>query len=277
MIRAPGGWYTMHTAWYAKKHSIPRKYNLPFTLKPSFHAHDRPLLSSRGLIAGDVFRMTQACSDSDVFFVSLQQRFAYWTDEVLMSIKYAVNQLADTLARNMRWLILRFNWHDEPAALAAADTFFIRLMLSVHPMVGLVTDSVYTATQGYNKLIASLLQHHGLQRCQYQQASPDFALEFRSPLSAYCRTVRSMFERHLLSTADSDLDAEHPDYTAQKRSLEKAICGTSLSLRPPVYPPLATSWVSRATKGLMHKSLKRHRSDSAFLLSLDVAADEACD
>ena len=277
MVRAPGGWYTMHTAWYAKKHSIPRKYNLSFTLKPSFHAHDRPRLSSRGLIAGDVFRMTQACSDSDVFFVSLQQRFAYWTDEVLMSIKYAVNQLVDTLARHMRWLILRFNWHDEPAALAAADTFFTRLMLFVHPMVGLVTDSVYTATQGYNKLIASLLQHHGLQRCQYQQASPDFALEFRSPFSAYCRTVRSMFERHLLSTADSDLDAEHPDYTAQKRSLEKARSGPSLSLRPPVYPPLATSWVSRATKGLMHKSLKRPRSDSAFLLSLDVAADEACD
>ena len=112
----------------------------------------------------------------------------------------------------MRWLILRFGWHDEPAALAAADTFFKRLTLLIHPMVGLVADSVDTATRGHNKLIASLLQHHGLQRCQYLTASPDFALEFRSPFSAYCRAVRSMFERHLLSTADSDLDAEHPDY-----------------------------------------------------------------
>ena len=131
-----------------------------------------------------------------------------------MCIQYAVNQLVDTLTRHMRWLILRFNWHDEPAALAAADTFFKRLMLFVHPMVGLVTNSVDTATRGHNKLIASLLQHHGLQRCQYQQCSPDFALEFHSPFSTYCRTVRSMFELHLLTTADFDLDAEHPDYTA---------------------------------------------------------------
>ena len=33
MVRAPGGWYTMHTAWYAKQHSIPEKYNLAITLK----------------------------------------------------------------------------------------------------------------------------------------------------------------------------------------------------------------------------------------------------
>ena len=124
MVSVPGGWYTMHTAWYAKKHSIPEKYNLDITLKPSFLAHDRPQLASRGLIAGGVFRMTQACSDSDVFFVSLQQLFAYWSDEVLMCIQFAVNQLADTLARHMHWLVLRFNWHNEPAALAAADTFF---------------------------------------------------------------------------------------------------------------------------------------------------------
>ena len=125
-----------------------------------------------------------------------------------MCIQYAVNQLVDALARHMCWLILRFNWHDEPAALAAADTFFKRLMLSVHPMVGLVPGFVDTATRGHNKLIASLLQHHGLQRCQYQQASPDFALEFRSPFSAYCRTVRSSFELHLLSTTDADLGAD---------------------------------------------------------------------
>ena len=277
LVRAPGGWYTMHTAWYAKKHSIPEKYNLAITLKPSFLAHDRPLLSSKGLIAGDVFRMTQACSDSDVFFVSLQRRFAYWTDEVLMCIQYAVDQLVEALARHMISLILRFSWYDEPAALAAADTFFKRLMLSVHPMVGLVPGFVDTATRGHNKLIASLLQHHDLQRCQYQQASPDFALEFRSPFSAYCRTVRSSFELHLLSTTDADLGAEHPDYTAQKRSLEKARSVPSLSLRPAVYPPLATAHHPRTTKNLMHKPLKRPRSDSAFLLSLTVAADEVCD
>ena len=185
----------MHTAWYAKKHSIPEKYKLVITPKPSFHAHDRPRLSSKGLIAGDVFRMTQACSDSDVFFVSLQRRFAYWSDEVLMCINYAADQLVDALARHMRWLILRFDWHDEPVALAAADTFFKWLMLLIHPMVGLVADSVDTATRGHNKLIASLLQHHGLQRCQYLTASPDFALEFRSSFSAYCRTVRSKIGR----------------------------------------------------------------------------------
>ena len=87
-----------------------------------------------------------------------------------MCIHFAVDQLVDTLARRMRSLTLRFNWHNEPAALAAADTFFKRLMLSVHPMVGLVADSVDTATRGHNKLISSLLQHHSLQRCQYLAA-----------------------------------------------------------------------------------------------------------
>ena len=67
--------------------------------------------------------MTQACSDSDVFLVSLQRRFAYWSDEVLMSIQFALNQLVDSLARHMRWLALRFNWYNELVALAAADTF----------------------------------------------------------------------------------------------------------------------------------------------------------
>ena len=90
MISTLDGWYAMHTAWYAKKHSIPEKYNLAITLKPSFYAHDRPQLSCKALIAGDVFRMTQACSDSDVFLVSLQRRFAYWSDEVLMHIQFAV-------------------------------------------------------------------------------------------------------------------------------------------------------------------------------------------
>ena len=190
---------------------------------------------------------------------------------------FAVVQLVDTLALRMRSLILRFNWHNEPAALAAADTFFKRLMRSVHPMVGLVADSVDTATQGHNKLIASLLLHHGLQRCQYLAASPDFALEFRSPFSTHCRTVRSIFELHLLSTADSDLDGEHSDYTAQKRSLEKARSGPFLPLRPAVYPPLAT-WASKATgMRLMHKSLKRTRTNSALLPSLSVAEDEVCD
>ena len=140
-------------------------------------------------------------------------------------------------------------------------------MLFVHPMVGLVDDSVNIATREHNKLLASLLQHHGLQRCQYLTVSPDFALEFR--------TIRSMFELHLLSTTDSDLDAEHLDYTAQKRSLEKARSSRSLVLRPAVYPPLA---FSRATgMRLMYKSLKRPRSDSAFLLSLSVVTDEVCD
>ena len=41
-----------------------------------------------------------------------------------MSIKFAVNQLVDSLARHMRWLILWFKWYNEPATLAAADTFF---------------------------------------------------------------------------------------------------------------------------------------------------------
>jgi hypothetical protein len=144
-------------------------------------------------------------------------------------------------------------------------------------MVGLVPGCVDTATRGHNKLIASLLQQHDLQRCQYQQASPDFELEFRSPFSAYCRTVRSIFELHLLSTTDADLDAEHPDYTAQKRSLEKARSVPSLSLRPAVYTPLAIAHHPRTTKNLMHKPLKRTRTDSAFLLSLTVAADEVCD
>ena len=42
----------------------------------------------------------------------------------IMSINFAVNQLGDSLARQKRWLILRFNWYKEPAALAAADNFF---------------------------------------------------------------------------------------------------------------------------------------------------------
>ena len=149
-------------------------------------------------------------------------------------------------------------------------------MLFVHPMVGLVADSVDTATRGHKKLIFSLLQYHGLQRCQYLADSPDFALEFRSPFSAHCRTVRSMFELPLLSTADSDLDGENPDYTAQKCSLEKARSGPSLPLRPAVYPPLAI-WASKATKGVIHKSLKRTRANPALLPSLSVAADEVCD
>jgi hypothetical protein len=103
MISVPGGYYTMHTAWYAKKHSIPEKYGLDFTLKPAFLAYDRPMLSCKGLIAGDVFRITQACSDSDVFFTSLQRRFAYWSDEVLMPIQFAVHQLAHSLDKHM-WL-----------------------------------------------------------------------------------------------------------------------------------------------------------------------------
>ena len=143
-------------------------------------------------------------------------------------------------------------------------------------MVGLVADSVDTATGGGDELIASLLQRHGLQRCQYLAASPDFALEFRSPFSAHCRTIRSMFELHLLSTADSDLDGEHPDYTTQKRFLEKARSSPSLLLRPVVYSPLAV-WASKATKGVIHKSLKRTRANPALLPSLSVAADEVCD
>ena len=47
-----------------------------------------------------------------------------------------------------------------------------------------------------------------------------------------------MFELHLLSTADSDLDAEHPDYTAQKRLLKHAQSNRFVS-RTPVYLPLA--------------------------------------
>ena len=106
-------------------------------------------------------------------------------------------------------------------------------------MVGLVNDPVNAATRGHTKLLASLLQHHGLQRCQYLTTAPDFALEFRSPFSAHCRTIRSMFELHLLSTTDPDLDAEHPDYSAQKRPLEKARSSPSLTLHSTVYPPLA--------------------------------------
>ena len=209
----------------------------------------------------------------------------------------------------MPLLVLRFNWHNEPAALAAADTFFKRLMLFVHPMVGLVADSSNTATQGHIKLLASLLQYHGLQRCHYPTVSPDFALEFHSPFSAHCRTVRSMFELHLLSTTDSELDAEHLDYTAQKRSLKQAQSNRFLALRTAVYPPLASTRAHLPGQSYMrhrYKSLKRTRSpdsspsslrgpspsghvppsdnsdkrprsDSAFLLSLSVVTDEDCD
>ena len=137
-------------------------------------------------------------------------------------------------------------------------------MLSIHPMVQLVPGSVGTATRGHNKLIAALLQNHGLQRCQYLAASPDFTLEFRSPFSAHCRAIRSLFEHHLLSTADSDLDVEHPDYTAQKRALEKR--ALEMPLHPAVYPPLATGNRASRASGtrLMIKSLKRTRSHSLW-------------
>ena len=106
-------------------------------------------------------------------------------------------------------------------------------------------------------------------------ASPDFTLEFRSHFSAHCRTIRSLFEHHLLSTTDSDLDVEHPDYTAQKRALEMARSSPSLPLRPAIYPPLAIRHASRASgMRLMIKSLKRTRSPDS---SLTVAADEICD
>ena len=72
MASIPGDWYTMHTAWYAKQHSISAKHNLAITLKPSFLAHDRPRLSNTGLIAGDVFRMTQACSDSHSVWLQMK-------------------------------------------------------------------------------------------------------------------------------------------------------------------------------------------------------------
>ena len=211
MTSVPGGYYTMHTEWYAKKHSIPEKYDLGFTIKPAFLAYDRPMLSSKGLIAGDVYRITQACSDSEVFFTSLQQRFAYWSDEVLMPVHFALHQLIDSLDKHMSWLAIRFNWRNEPATLAAADAFFKRLLIYVHPMVSLVHDSARTATRGYTKLLESLLQYHGLQRYQYPATPPDFTLEISSPFSAHCRTIRSMFELHLLSTTDSDLDAEDPE------------------------------------------------------------------
>ena len=225
--------------------------------------------------------MIQACSDSDVFFVSLQRRFAYWSDEVLMPIQFAVHQLADSLDKHMSWLVIRFNWHNEPAALAAADTFFKRLMLFVHPMVGLVTDSYKTATREHTKLLISLLQFHGLQRCHYPTISPDFALELRSPFSAhYCRTIRSMFELHLLSTTDSDLDAEHLDYKEQKRSLKQAQSNPFLALRTPVYPPLAYTTAHLPGQSYMrriYKSLKRPHPDSTPPPSPSAVTDEGGD
>jgi hypothetical protein len=135
-------------------------------------------------------------------------------------------------------------------------------MLFVHPMVGLVTDSYKTATREHTKLLISLLQFHGLQRCHYPTISPDFALELKSPSSAYCRTIRSMFELYLLSTADSDLDAEHSDYTAHKRLLKHAQ-SNRFALRTAVYPPLARTRAHLPGQSHMrriHKSLKRARS-----------------
>jgi hypothetical protein len=240
------------------------------------------MLSCKGLIAGDVFRITQACSDSDVFFTSLQRRFAYWSDEVLMPIQFALHQLVDILDGRMSWLVIRFNWHNEPATLAAADTFFKRLLISVHPMVGLVTDSARIATREYTKLLESLLQYHGLQRYQYPAISPDFALELRSPFSAHCRTIRSMFELHLLSTTDSDLDAEdtdHLDYKRQKHSLAQAQSNPFLALRNPVYPPLAYTRAHLPGQSHMrriHKSLKRPHPDSPTS-SPSALTDEDCD
>ena len=224
------GWYSMHTAWYAKKHSIPAKYGLNFNLKPSFLCHDRPIASSKGLIAGDVFRLIQACSNTGVFFVSIQRRVAYLSDEVLISTKFILQQIIHILSDRMLSLIERFQWHNEPAALAAADLFFRQLLTCVHPMTKLVPDRISTAAAGHRKLMSSLFRHHHMRRSQYPPANPAFELEFRSTFSVRCRDIGIAWKRHLVNTPDSVLDLEHHEYRDQKRSLENEIILSS-SLR----------------------------------------------
>ena len=230
MTSPTDGWYSMHTAWYAKKHSIPERYRLDFELKPSFLCHDRPIASCKGLIAGDIFRLIQACSNTGVFFVSIQRRVAYLSDEVLICTKFILQQIVNIFSDRMPSLVERFQWHNEPAALAAADLFFRQLLTRVHPMTKLVPDSISTATAGHRKLMSSLFRHHQIRRSQYPPANPAFELEFRSTFSVRCRDIGIMWKRHLVNTPDSVLDLEHHDYKDQKRSLENEIILSS-SLR----------------------------------------------
>jgi hypothetical protein len=238
------GWYSMHTAWYAKKHSIPAKYGLNFNLKPSFLCLDRPIASSKGLIAGDVFRLIQACSNTGVFFASIQRRVAYLSDEVLISTKFILQQMIHILSDRMLSLVERFQWHNEPAALAAADLFFRQLLTCVHPMTKLVPDRISTAAAGHRKLMSSLFRHHHMRRSQYPPANPAFELEFRSTFSVRCRDIGITWKRHLVNTPDSVLELEHHDYKDQKRSLENEIILSSSLLtlpthdnrRSPVFP-----------------------------------------
>ena len=235
MTSPADGWYSMHTAWYAKKHSIPEKYGLDFSLKPSFLCLERPIASSKGLIAGDVFRLIQACSNTGVFFVSIQRRVAYLSDEVLISTKFILQQIIGILSNRMHSLVERFQWHNEPAALAAADLFFRQLLTCIHPMTKLVPDCVSTATAGHRKLMSSLFRHHQLRRSQYPPANPAFELEIRSTFAVRRRDITIMWKRHLINTPDSILELEHHGYKDQKRSLENEIILASSSRTLPTH------------------------------------------
>ena len=74
-----------------------------------------------------------------------------------------------------------------------------------------------------------------------------------------------MFELHLLSTTDSDLDAEDPNYTSKKRSLAQAQSNPFLALRYPVYPPLAYTRAHLPGQSHMRRLHKSLSSDPILI------------
>ena len=191
LVPTDPGWCSVVTAYYDKKRDVPRKYGLPFELKAPFIAASRPILSSNGIISGDVHRLCQACSTPAALAAAFRCRFDHWHRDCKIPYRHLMGKIADRLCTQIGGLRTRYGWCAEAASVAAAVHCMQDLFLNMHSIVMSDATHVGDAVIAFVQVTDAIDIHLQYSRNRAPVA-PDFVLGSGSRRSSVAR-VESPF------------------------------------------------------------------------------------
>ena len=111
---------------------ITSKYGLDFDAKCPFKAPERPILSSIGIVYGDLYRISQACSTLAIFKASLHKRIQHWIGGFMMHVSFVSNTILRWWEKHSLGVMIRYGWEPQSlheGATVAAFTMHLRDIL----------------------------------------------------------------------------------------------------------------------------------------------------
>jgi hypothetical protein len=155
------GWCAITLRHYDKKRCITKKHSLDFDVKCSFRSCDRPILSSLGILLGDLHRISQACSTFHILRQSLCMRFQYWVDGFGMPVYFISGTILKWWIRNAPRVLIRYGWSpcaiSEPAAVAAVSVHLQGIFTELHPLQTANSVTASVSNENYSKAVRAFM------------------------------------------------------------------------------------------------------------------------